>query len=265
MEKTNANSVNKKRLFEEIIKGYYSKINEGTYQDTIDTYLGSIAKEYNKKYAESFPKHIKEDEREELLVYSNMDKTKAVFFDAILQVDVENIKTEEMNELPLSNFEDELIGILDAYCYLENERAAHRIIVNPMNVFGSIMYQGFANERMDKKLIEGFRYSSYEILSFYYYESKGYRRIIEKVFSKYIIDSFVDRGFSLSEKQIKVEQSQNNQYLFSITHPSDENTLNIQCIFKDGYYQYWNDNDDRYISDFNIDLIVPDYQDFLTK
>ena len=118
-----------------------------------------------------------------------MDKTKAVFFDAILQVDVENIKTEEMNELPLSNFEDELIGILDAYCYLENERAAHRIIVNPMNVFGSIMYQGFANERMDKKLIEGFRYSSYEILSFYYYESKGYRRIIEKVFRYEIPDA----------------------------------------------------------------------------
>ena len=101
---------------------------------------------------------------------------------------------------------------------------------------------------------------------FWYFEIIKKSKVkIEKVFSKYIIDSFVDRGFSLSEKQIKVEQSQNNQYLFSITHPSDENTLNIQCIFKDGYYQYWNDNDDRYISDFNIDLIVPDYQDFLTK
>lgn len=265
MDNKNSNSINKKRLFEEIIKGYYSKINEGSYQDTIDTYLGSIAKEYNKKYAESYPKHIKDDEKEDLLIFSNMDNTKAVFFDAILQVDVENIKTEEMNSLPLSAFEDELIEILNTYCYLENERSAHRIVVNPMNVFGSIMYQGFANERMDKKLIEGFRYSPYEILSFYYYQSKGYRRVIEKVFSRYIIDSFAERGFSLSEKDIKIEQSQNNQYLFTLSRATDENTLNIQCSFKDGYYQYWNDNDDRYISDFNIDLIVPDYQDFLMK
>lgn len=258
------NSINKKKIFAEILQGYFKEL-EDSYQYTIDTYLGSIADTYNKKYSESFPKHIKDDEKEVLLVFSNTDKTKAVFFDGVLQVDIENIKNDEISCLPIEKFENELIEILDAYCYLEDERSAGRILVNPMNVFASSIYKEFANERMDKDLIKGFRYSEYEILSFYFYGNKGYRKIIEKVLEKTFINKINEKGYSLKDYEIKTEQGKDKQYLLTIKNNNLEESMNIQCIFKDGYYQYWNDNDDRYVSDFNLDLIIPDYHDFLTK
>lgn len=261
MENT-GNAVNKNKIFAEIISGYQKEIDNG-YDKTIDSYLGSLVEQYNKKYEESYPRSVKPEDREVLLVYTHSDKSKAAFFDAVLQVDVESIKRAEIASLELSELERKFVELSLDYTYIENHRAAGKVVVNPMNIFGALVFKNFAQEKIDPKLLKDSRYSQKEILDYYYNESEGYRKIISSLAHEFLLLLLEEKGIQENEVSIEIANKPNNEYLFMVKKKGTEDGFWIRCVFEGGYYQFWNDNDDRFVNEFNLDLIVPDYRESL--
>lgn len=249
---------NKERLFEEIIDKYNEDVEKGIHKEGLNEYLAKIAKEYNKKYFESFPSSVKKEERDILLSIS-IDGLRANFIDTELNVKVESIKLDEIDNLPLQELEEQLVELSIEYVYNENRKAGGKIVTNPMNVFAGSMFLDFFKEKIDDQIFKDKRYTKREILAFYYYENLGYRKVIAKIMSEFFILLLKDKNIDIKNVFTYVKQESDNQYILNAQKKGNENILELKCKFKDGYYSYWNDNDERYVGDFNLDLSVPDY------
>lgn len=250
---------NKEILFTEIIEKYHKEVNEGIHTEGINEYLAKIAKEYNKKYFDSFPPAVKKEDRDPLLSVS-WGGDRARFFDIDLDHQTELMKLNELDELPLQDLEKLLVDLTIDYIYTENRKSSGKVVANPMNVFASNMFIDFVKDKIDDTLFKDQRYTKREILFFYYYESKGYRKIISKIMSTFFTLLLEYKNIKIKDVATYVRQEAENEYILNAQKKGSENILELKCVFKNGYYNYWNDNDDRYVSDFDLDRAVPDYE-----
>lgn len=253
---------NKEKLFEEIIDKYNEDVEKGNHKEGINEYLAKVAQEYNKKYYDSFPSSVKKEDREDLLSVS-IDGLRANFIDTELDVKVESIKLDEIDELPLQALEERFVELSIDYVYHENRKASGKVVANPMNVFAGSMFKDFIKEKIDDEIFKDKRYTKREILAFYYYESRGYRKVIAKIMSEFFILLLRDKNMDVKNIFTYVKKESDNQYTLNAQNKGNENILELKCKFKDGYYSYWNDNDERYVGEFNLDLAVPDYDSLL--
>lgn len=253
---------NKEKLFEEIIDKYNEDVENGNHKEGLNEYLAKVAREYNKKYFDTFPASVKKEDREDLLSVT-IDGLRANFIDTELDVKVENIKLDEIDNLPLQELEDRFVELSIDYVYHENRKASGKVVANPMNVFAGSMFKAFIDEKIDDEIFKNQRYTKREILSFYYYESRGYRKVIAKIMSEFFILLLRDKNMDVKNIFTYVKKESDNQYILNAQKKGNENILELKCKFKDGYYNYWNENDERYVSEFNLDLAVPDYYSLL--
>lgn len=254
---------NKDKLFEEIIDKYNEEVEKGSHKKGLNEYLAKVAKEYNKKYFDTFPASIKKEDREDLLSIS-IDGLRANFKDTDLNIKMENIKLNEIDNLPLDKLEELFVELSIDYIYHENRKSSGKVVANPMNIFASSMFKDFVKEKISDDFFKDTRYTKIEILFFYYYENKGYRKVVAKIMHEFFILLLKDKNIDAKNIFTYVKQESDNQYILNAQKKNNENILELKCKFKDGYYSYWNDNDDRYVSEFNLDMTVPDYNFLLS-
>ena len=79
----------KEKIFQEIIKRYLNEKLNKDYPYGVDDYILDVMSEYNKKFSESYPKNIQEEDKEILILKGGID-SKITFSDRELQIEIEN-------------------------------------------------------------------------------------------------------------------------------------------------------------------------------
>ena len=254
----------KEKLFQEIIKRYLNEKLNNNYPYGVDDYILDFMFEYNKKFSESYPKNIQEEDKEILILKGGID-SKITFSDRELQIEIENIKRSEILEMDLSTFEESLSDLVIDYSLGENLKCVKGEKINPLNVFASVIFKGYSNEKIDYSLLKNKRYSERDIYNFYCYDNEGYMKIVLSVFEKYFLYLLDNKSIALSgEYKLKAKKKDKNELELWLLKYAQEEQLLSKAIFKDGLYQFWDDNNERYVSKFDLDFICPDYKYLLS-
>lgn len=253
----------KESLFKEIMDKYEEAVSTGKHTQGIEEYLAITGNVFNKRYYNSYPATTKKEDREDLLGFT-YGGVRAYFKDRNLQILVEDLKKREIDGLDLMDFENHLSELAIDYMYTENRKVASGgLSVNPMNVFASSMYKEFIKEKMNKELIEGYRYTPTDIMDFYFYEHDGYIKVVSKIMTDMFCLLLKEKNYDYNNLDINVLPFHDGEIkLFAKVKGEDEG-VEITSKFKDGYYHFWNDNDDRYVDVFELDYIYPDYREVL--
>lgn len=252
----------KEELFNDLMQNYKEEIESGKFTKSLDEYIANFAVIYNKEWDKSYSPSVKKEDREPFILLSN-NQEEGFFFDPELQMKVEDIKREEIASIDLSGLKQQLVTWSIDYVSIENKKVTGEVEANPMNVYGGLIYQNFIEEKLDRKQLEGYRYSPYQILNYYLSESEGYKKIVSEIMKDYFILLIKKKNQDIKDIHVWVETKNNNQYVLHAQKSGKHKEIVLVCKFMDGYYNFWNDNDERNVSVFNIDMIFPDYASYL--
>lgn len=254
----------KEKLFQEIIKKYLNEKLNNNYPYGVDDYVLELMVEYNKKFTDSYPMNIQEEDKEILILKGGID-SKITFSDRELQIEIENIKRGEILEMDLVDLEQTLSNLVIDYSLEENLKCVKGEKINPLNVFASIMFKGYSNEKLDNDLLKNKRYPARDIYNFYYYDNEGYTKIVLSVFEKYFMYLLNNKSINMPDYyKLKAKKKDKNELQLWLLKYNQEELLLSTVIFKDGVYQFWDDNNEIYTSKFDLDFIYPDYQYLLS-
>lgn len=252
----------KDELFNDLMDNYKEQVANKSYVASVEEFIAKYEGIYNKEWERSYPAGTKKDDKEPFILLNNAGN-EGFFFDPELQMRVEDIKRSEISAIDVGELKNNLVSWSIEYCCIENRKVTGEVVANPMNVYAGLSYLNFIQDKLDKTLLEGHRYSPYDILKYYTSESEGYKKIVAEIMKKFFIILLEEKKQDVHDLDIIIEVKNNNQYVLHAKKSNKEREMLIVCKFLDGYYHYWNENDERNVGEFNLDLVFPDYKEFL--
>lgn len=252
----------KEELFNDLMQNYKEETQSGKFTKSLDEYISNFSGIYNKEWERSYSHSVKKEDREPFILLSN-NQEEGFFFDPELQMKVEAIKREEIASIDLSHLKQQLVAWSIDYVSIENKKVTGEVEANPMNVYGGLIYQNFIEDKLDRKTLEGYRYTPYQILNYYLSESEGYKKIVAEIMKTYFMLLLKKKNQDIQELNVWVEVKNNNQYVLHAQKSGKDKEIVLVCKFMDGYYNFWNENDEMNVSVFNIDKVFPDYESYI--
>lgn len=257
----------KNKLFKEIIEQYDKEKEDGIFEKGIEEFLLKVKDKFNNKLIGFYPKAMPDFEKE-LLIETGFGGSYGYFNERNFQVITEQIKIKEIESFDLKEIENILVEEVINYTKIQNFKLAgcNAETANPMNIFGSIMFKGFVKDRVGDEIFEGYVYPRKDIYNFFYSENVGYVRIIKEVLKNCFVILLEEKNIIVDSNSFYVTvEDKNHMEMFYRKQQQGEGLKFAIIDFKDGYYQFWNDNEDRYMRTFNLNNICPDYSEIFNN